>query len=147
VQGSAPVGPVGAGSAPRVGNCGPLPYPDSMDFIVKLLVNAAALWLTTRLYSGVYFERGDLIQILLAALVLGVVNALIRPVLLLLSLPINVLTLGLFTLVVNALVLLLVAALTSLGVAGFGAALIGALILTVVSWGLDALLGTVRREG
>lgn len=118
-----------------------------MDFIVKLLVNAAALWLTTRLYSGVYFERSDLIQILLAALVLGLVNALIRPLLLLLSLPINVLTLGLFTLVINALVLLLVAALTSLGVAGFGAALVGALILTVVSWGLDAVLGVFRREG
>jgi putative membrane protein len=110
------------------------------NFFIKLLLNAVALWLTTQLYSGVYFERGSAWNVLLAALVLGVVNALIRPLLLLLSLPVTVLTLGLFTLVVNGAVLSIVAALTSLNVTGFGAAIIGALILTVLSWALDQAL-------
>lgn len=110
------------------------------NFLIKLLLNAAALWLTTRVYSGVYFENGGAFNVLLAALVLGLVNALIRPLLLLLSLPVTVLTLGLFTLVVNGVVLSIVASLTSLNVAGFGAAIIGALILTVVSWLLDQAL-------
>lgn len=110
------------------------------NFIIKLLLNALALWLTTRLYSGVYFEGGGTLGVLLAALVLGLVNALIRPVLLLLSLPVTVLTLGLFTLVVNGVVLSIVAGVTSLNVSGFGAAIVGALILTVVSWALDSTL-------
>ena len=110
------------------------------NFIIKLLLNALALWLTTRLYGGVYFERGGVWDVLFAALALGLVNALIRPLLLLLSLPVTVLTLGLFTLVVNGAVLSLVAGLTRLNVSGFGAAIVGALILTVVSWALDSVL-------
>ena len=111
------------------------------NFIVKLLLNALALWLTTRLYGGVYFEGNNrTVDVLVAALVLGLVNALIRPVLLLLSLPVTVLTLGLFTLVVNGVVLSIVAGVTSLNVSGFGAAVVGALILTVVSWALDGAL-------
>ncbi|WP_407541444.1 phage holin family protein [Deinococcus radiomollis] len=117
-----------------------------MNFLLKLALNALALWLTTLLYSGVYFAPGagaagtGALDVLVAALVLGLVNALIRPLLLLLSLPVNLLTLGLFTLVVNGVVLSIVAGVTSLNVAGFGAAIIGALILSVVSWALDHLL-------
>ncbi|WP_425147981.1 phage holin family protein [Deinococcus sp.] len=111
------------------------------NFVIKLGVNALALWLTTLVYSGVYFARGGHTwDILVAALVLGIVNALIRPVLLLLSLPVNLLTLGLFTLVVNGVVLEIVAAFTTLNVRNFGAAIIGAVILSVVSWLLDLLL-------
>ena len=118
------------------------------NFIIKLLLNALALWLTTRLYGGVYFERGGVWDVLFAALALGLVNALIRPVLLLLSLPVTVLTLGLFTLVVNGVVLSLVAGLTRLNVSGFGAAVVGALILTVVSWALDSALHLLTgRQG
>jgi putative membrane protein len=112
-----------------------------LNFLLKLALNALALWLTTLLYSGVYFAPGTgALDVLLAALVLGLVNALIRPLLLLLSLPVNLLTLGLFTLVVNGVVLSIVAGVTSLNVAGFGAAIVGALILSVVSWALDHLL-------
>ena len=78
---------------------------------------------------------------------MGIVNALIRPVLLLLSLPLTVLTLGLFTLVVNGVVLALVAAITALNTTGFGAAIVGALILTVISWLLDALAGALGLDG
>jgi putative membrane protein len=119
-----------------------------MGFLIRLLVNALALYLVTRVYAGVTFGPGaDVLSILLAALVLGIVNALIRPVLLLLSLPVNLLTLGLFTLVVNGVVLWLVAGLTALNVAGFGAAIVGALILTVVSWVLDAAVSALGLDG
>ncbi|MPY65638.1 phage holin family protein [Deinococcus sp. SDU3-2] len=118
-----------------------------MGFLIRLLVNALALYLVTRVYGGVSFAPGaDVVSIILAALVLGIVNALIRPVLLLLSLPVNVLTLGLFTLVVNGVVLWLVAGLTALNVAGFGAAIVGALILTVISWLLDLVLGALGLD-
>ncbi|AFD25429.1 phage holin family protein [Deinococcus gobiensis] len=119
-----------------------------MGFVIRLLVSALALYLLTQVYSGVYFVPGSGVgAVVIAALVMGVVNALIRPVLLLLSLPVNVLTLGLFTLIVNGVVLWLVAALTALNVAGFGAAVIGALILTVISWALDAVVGALGLDG
>ncbi|MDL2345666.1 phage holin family protein [Deinococcus sp. MIMF12] len=119
-----------------------------MGFLIRLLVNALALYLVTRVYGGVSFAPGaDLVSIVLAALVLGIVNALIRPVLLLLSLPVNLLTLGLFTLVVNGVVLWLVASVTALNVAGFGAAIVGALVLTVISWVLDAVVNALGLDG
>lgn len=119
-----------------------------MGFILRLLVNALALYLLTQVYSGVFFEgNAGVGSVLIAALVMGIVNALIRPVLLLLSLPLTILTLGLFTLVVNGVVLLLVAAITALDTAGFGAAIVGALILTLISWALDAVVGALGLDG
>lgn len=109
-----------------------------LNALLKLLISGLALYLVTRLYSGVSFEPGSTwLGVLIAALVMGLVNALVRPILLLLTLPINVLTLGLFTLVVNALMLMLVAALTPLNVSGFGGAFVGAIILTVLNWLID----------
>ena len=119
-----------------------------MGFVLRLLVNALALYLLTRVYGGVSFAPGaDVVSVVLAALVMGIVNALIRPVLLLLSLPVNVLTLGLFTLVVNAAVLWLVAQLTALNVAGFGGAFVGAIVLAVISWLLDAAVSALGLDG
>ena len=119
-----------------------------MGFLLKLLLNALALYLLTRVYDGVSFAPGtDVVSVVIAALVMGIVNALIRPVLLLLSLPVNVLTLGLFTLVVNAVVLWLVAQLTALNVAGFGAAFVGAIVLAVISWLLDAASSALGLDG
>lgn len=119
-----------------------------MGFVIRLLVSALALYLLTQVYSGVYFAPGSGVgAVVIAALVMGVVNALIRPVLLLLSLPVNVLTLGLFTLIVNGVVLWLVAALTALNVTGFGAAIVGAVILAVISWVLDAVVGALGLDG
>lgn len=120
----------------------------SMGFVLRLLLNAAALYLLTQVYSGVSFEPGSgLGSALIAALVMGIVNALIRPVLLLLSLPVNVLTLGLFTLVVNGVVLWLVAALTPLNVLGLGAAIVGALVLGLISWALDGAANMLGLDG
>lgn len=119
-----------------------------MGFLLRLLVNALALYLLTQVYNGVSFAPGtDVVSVVVAALVMGIVNALIRPVLLLLSLPINLLTLGLFTLVVNAAVLWLVAQVTALNVAGFGAAFIGAIVLSLISWLLDAAVSALGLDG
>ncbi|GAA6756824.1 membrane protein [Thermus sp. 2.9] len=102
--------------------------------LVRLLLNTLALWLVTLLYPGVRFDPGaGLLDYLVAGAIWGLANALLRPILLFLTLPLNLLTLGLFTLVVNGAVLYLVAEVTALSVQGFGGALVGALILSLVS--------------
>lgn len=119
-----------------------------MNFIVQLLISALALYLTTQLYGGVYFEAGTtLISVLLTALVMGLANALVRPIVAILSLPVTILTLGLFALVINGLMFYLTAALTPLEVTGFGAAMVGALVLSLVNWVLDAALLSLGFDG
>lgn len=111
-------------------------------FLFRLLLSALSLYLLTRLYSGVYFEPGSTwVSVVVAAFVMGLVNALVRPLLVLLTLPINMLTLGLFTLVINALVLMLVASLTSLNVTTFGAALVGGLVLALINAVIELVVG------
>ncbi|MDO4263510.1 MAG: phage holin family protein, partial [Deinococcus sp.] len=111
-----------------------------MNFLLNLIVSALALYAVSQLYSGVHFAPGaGPLDIAVAALVLGLVNALIRPVLGLLSLPITLLTLGLFALVLNGLMLWLTAQFTALDVDGLGAAVVGAVLLSIVSWLLNAV--------
>ena len=122
-----------------------------MRFIVRLLINAAALWVAIRFVPGIRFA-GDEITLLLVALVFGLLNAIIRPILILLSLPILILTLGLFTFVLNALMLWLTSWLSAklgLGfhVDGFWPAFLGALVVTVVSAVLSLLVRDVTRGG
>ncbi|MCS7068674.1 MAG: phage holin family protein [Meiothermus sp.] len=117
------------------------------DLLLRLLLNTLALWIVTQLYGGIYFARGSgLGDYVLAGLIFGLANALLRPVLLLLALPFNILTLGLFTLVVNAVVLLVVAGLTPLDVRGFGGALIGAILLSIISFGLNLFIGPAKQH-
>jgi putative membrane protein len=109
--------------------------------LIRWALNSLALWVVSRIYPGVSFRPdAGLGGILLAGLVLGLANALIRPLLLFLALPLNLLTLGLFTFVVNAVILYLVAALTPLEVSGFLQAFIGAVLLSIVSFGLSLLV-------
>ncbi len=117
-----------------------------MRFILRLLVNAAALWAATEIVRGVTY-RGSGAYLLLVALVFGVVNALVRPILKLLTCPLLILTLGLFTFVINGLVLWLTSALAGrlgLGfhVSGFWPAFWGALVVSIVS----VLLSVFVRE-
>ncbi len=112
-----------------------------MYLLLRLLINAGALWAATTLVPGISFT-GDLGRFLVVALVFGLLNALVRPILLLLSLPLLILTLGLFTFVLNAGILMLLGALSDrlgLGfhVNGFYPAFVGALIVTVVSFVLS----------
>ena len=115
-----------------------------MRFLLRLLVNAVALWAASALVPGIS-HTGDWISLLLVALVFGLLNAIIRPILALLSCPLQILTLGLFTLVLNAGMLLLTSAVSqSLGlnfsVNGFIAALLGGLVISIVSILLSAFV-------
>ena len=115
-----------------------------MPFLIRLLVNAAALWVATRLVPGVSFDGGAL-PFLGVALVFGVVNAFIRPLLKILTFPLILVTLGLFALVVNGLMLWLTSSLSaSLGlgfhVSGFWAAFWGAIVVSLTSLVLSLLI-------
>lgn len=101
------------------------------SFLLRWLFNSVAIYLTTRIIHGVRIP--DFTAAIVAALVLGIVNAFIRPLILILTLPVNILTLGLFTLVVNAFMLYIVAAVTALEVTSFWAALVGALLIALIS--------------
>jgi len=101
-------------------------------FIIHLLVSSVLLLFIGRLVKGIEFK--SLGAALLAALVLGIANAIIRPLLVILTFPITLITLGLFLLVINALMLKLTAALVpNFQIRGFLPALIGALILSVLN--------------
>lgn len=104
-----------------------------MKFIVRWLINALLLLLIAYLLQGI--EVANLYIALLAAAILGLVNALIRPIVILITLPINIITLGLFTLVINALLFWFVASfLEGFSITGFWPAFWGSLILSLGSW-------------
>lgn len=110
-----------------------------MKLILKWLLSAAALLAVAYLYSGVTVT--SFTGALIAAAVLGALNMVVRPLLVLLTLPVTVLTLGLFLFVVNALMFWAAAGLVSgLSVNGFGAALLGSLIYSVLQLAIDFLL-------
>ena len=111
-----------------------------MRFIIRILINAAALWLTAWLLPA--FElTSNILGILVVAIVFGLVNALIRPIVKLLSLPITILTLGLFTFVINALMLKLASGvIPGFNVYGFWTAVIGSLIISIISWLLNSFI-------
>jgi putative membrane protein len=104
-----------------------------MGLIITWLLNAVALWLTALLGIGISFNPMTVGSVLIAALVFGLVNAIIRPILVFLSIPITFLTLGLFLLVINAVVLYIVASFTALEVRGFWGALLGSVVLSIIS--------------
>jgi putative membrane protein len=108
-----------------------------MPFLIRLLINAAALWVATQIVPGVSFN-GGVLPFLGVALVFGVINATLRPLTKVLTFPLILVTLGLFALVVNGLMLWLTSSLSqSLGlgfhVSGFWAAFFGSLVVSIVS--------------
>lgn len=110
-----------------------------MKIIVRWLLLAAALLLVAHLYSGVHVTSFGAAMI--AALVLGLLNTLLRPVLVLLTLPVTVITLGLFLFVINALMFWAAAnLLDGFNVAGFSAALIGSLIYSLCGMAIDVVV-------
>lgn len=112
-----------------------------MKLLVRWLVNAAALWAAASLVPGIVVT-GGLGALLVAALVVGLLNALVKPVLVVLTLPLTVLSLGLFLLVLNGFLLWLAGALApGLHLEGFLAAVLGALVMSVVGMVLHAILG------
>jgi putative membrane protein len=110
-----------------------------MRLIVHWLINAAALFALPYILSSIQVK--DFVTALVVALVLGLVNAFIRPILILLTLPVTILTLGFFILVINALLFWAVASfLEGFHVAGFWSAFWGAIVYALVSWAVAALL-------
>jgi putative membrane protein len=121
-----------------------------MHFVLRLLATATALWVAELAVPGITYT-GSALGLLVVALVFGVVNAVVRPVLKLLTCPLVVLTLGLFIFVLNALMLWLTSALAqALGIGftvnGFWAALVGAIIVGLVSMVLNLFVGVVDDE-
>ncbi len=116
----------------------------SMPFLIRLLVNAAALWVATQVVPGVSYAGGP-VPMLGEALVFGVLNASLRPVAKILTFPLIIVTLGIFALVINGLMLWLTSSLSSalgLGfhVSGFWAAFWGGLVVSLASMMLSMLV-------
>lgn len=104
-----------------------------MGLLLRGLFAALGLYIATFLVSGLKFDKPE--TVIIAGLVLGLVNALLRPVLVILTLPITIVTLGLFLLVINgAMVALVAKLLPGMRLEGFGAALGTALIVSIVAW-------------
>ncbi len=113
-------------------------------FLLRLLLTALGLWLAASIVPGVTFAGVG--TLLIAALLLGIVNAVVRPVLIILTLPITVLTLGLFLLVINAAMLGLVAWLLSgFAISSFLSALGASLVISAVSWVASWFIGPRGR--
>jgi putative membrane protein len=110
-----------------------------MGFLFRVAVNIVAIVLAAKIVHGI--EVDGVLSAMAAGLLLGVVNAVVRPVLLVLTLPITLVTLGLFLLVLNGLCFWLVAAVVKgFSVAGFWPAVLGALVVSIVSWVVTVLV-------
>ena len=111
-----------------------------LRFILFWAVNTLSLWVAEHLFGGISFASTK--ALVLSGLVLGIVNTLLRPILVILTFPITVLTLGLFLLIINGITLLIVARLVpGFGIAGFWTAVGIALVVSIVSFVLNHLLG------
>jgi putative membrane protein len=109
-------------------------------FVLRVAIVALGLWLATQILPGLYFASAG--TLLAAALLLGVVNAIVRPVAVVLTLPLTLLTLGLFLLVINAAMLGLVALLLSgFQISGFWTAIGASLIVSLTGWVASGLIG------
>lgn len=116
-----------------------------MTIVVRIVINALALFFVAYLVPGVAISGFG--SALVAAIVLGLVNATLRPILLILTIPINIMTLGLFTFVVNALMLMIVSkVVVGFAISGFWYGLLGAILLSIVSTILSGLAGVGDRR-
>jgi putative membrane protein len=115
-----------------------------MGFLIRVLVNALAIWLATEIVPGI--DARSVAAVLAAALVLGLVNAIVRPVLLVLTLPLTLVTLGLFLFVLNAVCLWLTSAVVpGFDVRGFWPAFWGSLVVSALSWVVNGFVSDRGR--
>jgi putative membrane protein len=113
-------------------------------FVVRLLVTALGLWVAATIVPGVTIH--GIRNLIVAALLLGVVNAIIRPIILILTLPLTLITLGLFIFVVNGISLSLVAWLMpGFALSGLGAAILGSVVVGLTSWLASTFIGSSGR--
>jgi putative membrane protein len=115
-----------------------------VGFLLRAAITALSLWVASQLLDGIQFATTG--KLVLAAVLLGVVNAVVRPIAFILTLPITVVTLGLFLLVLNAAMIGLVAWLVpGFTVSGFWTAVGGAVIVGLVSWAASSVIGNTAR--
>ena len=115
-----------------------------MHLIIRLIINAIAFYLIAMYLPG--FHVASFTSALIAAIIFGLVNAIVRPLVLLITLPLNIITLGLFTLVINALMFWFTAWISpGVKVDGFGPAFIGALIMMIVSFIVSYLFKATKQ--
>jgi putative membrane protein len=115
-----------------------------IGFMLRVVTVALGLWLATKLVSGIEVREGW--TLLAAALLLGIVNAVVRPIAIILTLPLSILTLGLFLLVINAAMLGLVSwLLDGFEIAGFWSALFGSVVISVTGWLASGFIGSRGR--
>jgi putative membrane protein len=123
-----------------------------MERIISLLVNAAALYVATLIVPNLDFDfsaDNAILNFIVIAFIFGLVNTFVKPILKLLTLPITMVTLGLFLLVINALMLLLTDFISDqlglgLVVGDFWAAILGSIVISIVGFALSMLIGTTR---
>lgn len=124
-----------------------------MDRIIQLLINAGALYVAVLLVPDLDFSfepDGAWLKFLLVAFIFGLVNTFVRPVLRILTFPITIMTLGIFLIVINALMLILTGVISAeldlgLTVDGFLAAFLGAIVVAIVGFALSMVIGTTRK--
>ena len=115
-----------------------------IGFILRALIAAVGLWIATRIVPGISAESWR--TLLFAAILLGVVNAILRPILIILTLPFTIVTLGLFLLVINGLMLELVAFfLHDFHVRGLWTAILGSIVVSITGWIGSAFIGSQGR--
>jgi len=128
-----------------------------MRFLLRLIINAIALWLTTLIVSGVTVRpyapdtTALVLTYLLIALIFGVVNAIVGTVIRIVAFPLYILTLGLISLVVNAFLLFIVSWISDalgfgLHIDGFWSGILGALVLGIIAWLLGLIVRPARRD-
>ncbi|MFP3467165.1 phage holin family protein [Leifsonia sp. SIMBA_070] len=128
-----------------------------MRFLLRLIINAFALWLTTLIVSGVSVQpyapgtTATVLTFLLIALIFGVVNAIVGTVIRIVALPLYILTLGLISLLVNAFLLFIVSWISDalgfgLHIDGFWSGVLGALVLGIIGWLLGLVFRPARRD-
>ena len=116
-----------------------------MRFVLTLLINAVALIALPYVFSSINVDT--FLTALIVALVLGLINTLIRPILILLTLPVTILTLGLFIFVINGLLFWAVGSfMPGFHVAGFWSGVFGAIVYSLISWALSSLLMPKSRD-
>lgn len=112
-----------------------------VPFLIHWAITAVSLWIASKLFKGLKFESGG--ALVISALLLGFANAIVRPLLVVLTLPLTLVTFGLFLLVINALMLLLVAALVKgFRISGFWTAFFASIFVSVLSLVFGAIVST-----
>jgi putative membrane protein len=115
------------------------------NWIIKIIINATALWAVNLIFDDVWIKGSG--SLILAAILFGILNTFIKPILVFFTLPLNILTLGLFTLVINAVILELTDYwMDSVTVNGFGVAILAALVISIISVILNHLLNEEKRQ-